>query len=102
MPDLPQLPDTPALRFGKRLVTQSMADEVFDLAAGLAYRFLFAIFPFAIFLAALAAYVAGWLGLGDPTDQIMGAVARQPAAGHRRASWRPSCRRSSARRGPAC
>ena len=74
MPDLPQLPDTPALRFGKRLVTQSMADEVFDRAAGLAYRFLFAIFPFAIFLAALAAYIAGWLGLGDPTDQIMHAV----------------------------
>ena len=48
-----------------------MDDDVFDLAAGLAYRFLFAMFPFAIFLAALAAYVAGWLGLGDPTSQIL-------------------------------
>ena len=84
MPDLPQLPDTPVLTFGKRLVTQSMDDEVFDLAAGLAYRFLFAIFPFAIFLAALAAYVAGWLGLGDPSDADHGRGRRQPAAGHRR------------------
>ncbi|HEY4188818.1 MAG TPA: YihY/virulence factor BrkB family protein [Candidatus Limnocylindrales bacterium] len=74
MPSLPALPNTPAVDFGKRLVTQVMADDVFDLAAGLAYRFLFAIFPFAIFLAALAAYVSGWLGIGDPTSQIIGAV----------------------------
>ena len=74
MPDLPKLPDSPVLTFGKRLVTQSMDDDVFDLAAGLAYRFLFAIFPFAIFLAALAAYVAGWLGLSDPSSQILGSV----------------------------
>jgi len=74
MPDLPKLPDTPLVTFGTRLVTQAMGDEVFDRAAGLAYRFLFALFPFAIFVAALAAYVAGWLGLGDPTNDIMRSV----------------------------
>ena len=74
LPKLPRLPDSPAIDFGKRLLTQTMDDEVFDRAAGLAYRFLFALFPFAIFLAALAAYLAGWLGLGDPTKDMMGAV----------------------------
>jgi membrane protein len=81
MPDLPDLP-APLVRlaesapadFGRRLLQRTMDDEVFDRAAGLAYRFLFALFPFAIFLAALAAYVSGWLGLGDPTKDIMGAV----------------------------
>jgi membrane protein len=74
LPKLPTLPDSPAIDFGGRLVKQSMDDEVFDRAAGLAYRFLFALFPFAIFLAALAAYIAGWVGLGDPTDEMMRAV----------------------------
>ena len=58
----------------KALVTQVLDDDVPDLAAGLAYRFLFAVFPFAIFLAALAAFVASWVGIGDPTSQILGAV----------------------------
>lgn len=56
------------------LVTQVIDDDIPDLAAGLAYRFLFALFPFALFLAALAAFVAGWTGLGDPTSQILGAL----------------------------
>ncbi len=51
-----------------------MRDEVPDLAAGLAYRFLFAIFPFAIFLAALAGFVAQVAGLQDPSGQLLGAV----------------------------
>lgn len=65
----------PALDFAKRLATQIGEDEVPDLAAGLAYRFLFAIFPFAIFLAALAAFVAPLLGMGDPTNEILGALS---------------------------
>jgi membrane protein len=60
--------------FGKRLLQQVLDDDVPDLAAGLAYRFLFAIFPFLIFLAALAAFVAQAIGVGDPTGQIMGAI----------------------------
>src|SRR3954447_2250420 len=62
------------LDFPKRVVQQSLDDEVLDLAAGLAYRFLFAIFPFAIFLAALAAFLAQWFGVGDPTNDILSAL----------------------------
>ncbi|HYO44371.1 MAG TPA: YihY/virulence factor BrkB family protein [Candidatus Limnocylindrales bacterium] len=65
----------PTLGFAKRLITQVMDDEVPDVAAGLAYRFLFAFFPFAIFLAALAAFVAPALGMGDPTNEILGGVS---------------------------
>ena len=60
---------------GKQLVKQINDDEVPDLAAGLAYRFLFALFPFAIFLAALAGFVAPLLGFGDPTSEIMGSLS---------------------------
>ena len=60
--------------FGKALVHQVLDDGVMDLAAGLAYRFLFAVFPFAIFLAALASFIAPWLGLGDPTNEIISAI----------------------------
>jgi membrane protein len=64
-----QLPH--ALDFPRRLVTQVMKDDVPDLAAVLAYRFLFAVFPFMIFLAAMAAFVAGWIGVSDPTSEIV-------------------------------
>ena len=62
------------LDFPKQVVQQVMEDEVPDLAAGLSYRFLFAVFPFGIFLAALAAFVAQATGLGDPTQQILSAI----------------------------
>jgi membrane protein len=62
------------LDFPKQVVQQVMEDEVPDLAAGLSYRFLFAVFPFGIFLAALAAFVAQATGLGDPTQQILAAI----------------------------
>jgi membrane protein len=64
-----------AVDAGKQLVKQINDDEVPDLAAGLAYRFLFALFPFAIFLAALAGFVSPLVGLGDPTSEIMGSLA---------------------------
>ncbi|MEO5966289.1 MAG: YihY/virulence factor BrkB family protein [Candidatus Limnocylindrales bacterium] len=67
-----QLPRT--LEPVKQLVAQIIDDEVPERAAGLAYRFLFAVFPFAIFIAALAAFVAQGVGLGDPTEQILGAI----------------------------
>jgi membrane protein len=65
----------PAVEFGKRLVQQTLDDEVPDRAAGLAYRFLFAIFPFAIFLAALAGFIAPVLGFGDPSNMILGSLS---------------------------
>jgi YihY family inner membrane protein len=63
------------LEFPKRVVQATLDDEVPDLAAGLAYRFLFAIFPFAIFLAALAGSVAQLAGLQDPSGQIVGSLS---------------------------
>jgi membrane protein len=62
------------LELPKRIAQQTLDDEAPELAAGLAYRFLFAIFPFGIFVAALAAFVAQGLGLGDPTDEILSAI----------------------------
>src|SRR5690349_5654953 len=62
------------LELPKRVLQQTLDDEAPELAAGLAYRFLFAIFPFGIFVAALAAFVAQGLGLGDPTDEILSAI----------------------------
>ena len=62
------------LELPKRVAVQTLDDEAPELAAGLAYRFLFALFPFAIFVSALAAFVSQAVGLGDPTDEILGAV----------------------------
>ncbi len=62
------------LELPKRVVQQTIDDEAPELAAGLAYRFLFALFPFAIFVSALAAFVSQAVGMGDPTDEILGAV----------------------------
>jgi membrane protein len=57
---------------GRRLLDQIKRDDVAGLAAELSYRFFFAIFPFFIFLAALSGFVAGWLGLPNPTATIIG------------------------------
>ena len=62
------------VRVGKRFIGEFQRDDVAGLSAELAYRFLFAIFPFGIFVAALTAFIANALGFADPTSQIMGAV----------------------------
>ena len=41
------------------------------MAAELAYRLLFAIFPLGLFLAALGSLLAAWTGVANPTDQII-------------------------------
>jgi membrane protein len=56
---------------GRRLVEQALRDDILGLAAELAYRFFLALFPFAIFLAALGGSLAGWLGIGDPAQWIV-------------------------------
>lgn len=56
---------------GLDLWRRSQAHDLTGLAAELAYRFLFALFPFGLFLTALAAYVSVALGLGDPTTTII-------------------------------
>ena len=61
-------------RIGKRFLADMKRDDVSGLAAELAYRFLFAVFPFGIFVAALTAFVAPAIGIEDPTAKIMGAI----------------------------
>jgi membrane protein len=62
--------------FGKRFFRQFQEDDVPGISAELAYRFLFAIFPFAIFLAALGAFVAQWVGIENPAEQIVAALGQ--------------------------
>jgi membrane protein len=55
----------------RRIVKGIQDDDVFGLAAELAYRFLFAVFPFGLFVAALGAFIAGLLHVDNPADQIV-------------------------------
>jgi membrane protein len=64
------LTDRP-VSFGATLWQRAREHDVTGLSAEMAYRFLFALFPFALFLASVAAFVAGLLGLGDPTGRII-------------------------------
>jgi membrane protein len=55
-------------------VKNVLDDDVPGIAAELAYRFMFAAFPFAIFLVALSGFIASWLGVDDPSARIIGAI----------------------------
>jgi len=59
---------------GKRFVSDIKRDDVTGMAAELAYRFLFAVFPFGIFVAALTAFVATTISIEDPTGKIISAL----------------------------
>jgi membrane protein len=55
----------------RRLVDSVRRDDVTGLAAELAYRFLFAVFPFGLFVAALGAFAAGYLHVDNPAQQLV-------------------------------
>ena len=57
----------PPTTFAKRVWNEINNDDVWGYAAQLAYYFLFSLFPFFIFLAALLAYVP----IADPMEQVM-------------------------------
>ena len=57
-----------------RYVKQILDHDVPGLAAELAYRFMFATFPFAIFVVALSGFIASWVGIADPSSRIIGAI----------------------------
>jgi membrane protein len=61
----------------RRYVVHVLDDDVAGIAAELAYRFMFATFPFAIFLVALSGFVASWLGVADPGNRIIGAIGNE-------------------------
>jgi membrane protein len=48
---------------------------VLGLSAEIAYRFLFAVFPFGLFVAALGAFVATFLRITNPAEQIVRGLA---------------------------
>jgi membrane protein len=59
---------------GRRLIRGIQNDDVSGLAAEIAYRFLFAVFPFGLFVAALSSFVAGAIHVQDPAQQIVGGL----------------------------
>ena len=60
--------------FGAEFVEQFQEDDASGMAAELAYRWLFAVFPFGIFLAALGSFIASWVGIENPAQRIVEAV----------------------------
>ncbi len=60
--------------FGKRVAKEFSADDISGLAAELSYRFLLALFPFFIFLAALGGFAAAALSSDDPTQRLMNQI----------------------------
>src|SRR5262245_53175934 len=58
-------------RVARRLIRGIQRDDVSGLAAEIAYRFLFAVFPFGLFVSALGAFVASWLHIDNPAQQIV-------------------------------
>ena len=67
------------LDVGREWAKRIVRDDVYGLAAELAYWFFLSLFPFFIFLAALGGFVAALLDVRDPTQQIVDLLGeRQP------------------------
>jgi membrane protein len=64
-------------RVGKSVWQHFREDDVLGLAAELSFRWLLAVFPLAIMIAALGGFVADRLGVADPTQQIIDAAGAQ-------------------------
>ena len=64
-------------RVGKGIWQHFREDDVLGLAAELSFRWLLAVFPLAIMIAAFGGFVADSLGVADPTQQIIDAVGTQ-------------------------
>src|SRR4051794_26308007 len=56
---------------GRRLIDGVREHDVSGLSAEIAYRFLFAVFPFGLFVAALGAFVAGLLRVDNPAQLVL-------------------------------
>jgi len=61
----------------KEVFEKMQADDAMGGASELAFRFMFALFPLVIFLAALSSYVARWLGIDNPTQDILNEAGAQ-------------------------
>jgi membrane protein len=67
-------PREAATVIGRRLISGIREHDVSGLAAEIAYRFLFAVFPFGLFVAALSGVVAGMLRIDNPAGKIIGGL----------------------------
>ncbi len=63
-----------ARRVGERFIRGLLHHDLFGLGAEMAYRFLFSLFPFLLFVAALAAFVAGAMHIEDPVRRVTSAL----------------------------
>src|SRR5687767_7166808 len=63
-----------ATEVARELWREMSADDIGTYAASLSYRFLLAIFPFFIFLAAVGATAAPVLGIEDPSTEVIDRV----------------------------
>jgi len=60
-----------AIDWGKAFFRKFNKDDAMGSAAEMAFRFMFALFPLLLFLAALSSYVARWIGIENPTEEII-------------------------------
>ena len=59
------------IALARTYVRQLERHDTTGMAAELAFRFMFATFPFILFLAALGAFLSAWLGIADPTSRLV-------------------------------
>jgi membrane protein len=71
---LVSLPDEGPIGVAKQVAKKVSNDDLGTLAASLAYRFFLALFPFAIFLAALAGFITSIFSISNPTDRIINTI----------------------------
>ncbi|MPZ12951.1 MAG: YihY family inner membrane protein [Chloroflexi bacterium] len=64
----------PPVRFVRTLVAESSADDVPGIGAEMAYRFLFALFPFLIFLAAFVGFIGATVGSENLFTTVMSLI----------------------------
>ena len=61
----------PVTRFLRVLLREIEGDDVFGMAAEMAYRFLFAVFPLLLFLVTALGFAGDALGLNDLFDRLL-------------------------------
>lgn len=69
MEEIDQRPASQRIR--ERLIRSVKEDDPSGLSAEIAYRFLFAVFPFGLFVAALGSFAPTYLGVDNPADEII-------------------------------
>lgn len=69
MHEIDQRPASERIR--GRLIHGIKEDDLSGLSAEIAYRFLFAVFPFGLFAAALGSFAATYLHVDNPADEII-------------------------------